>query len=73
MTLFSDKELDELDLRFKRALEDKSDAYAEQINALQARIAELEAALQEIVATKHYTQPMQYAHKIAKLALGEKE
>ena len=42
--LFSDKELDDMDARYKRALEDRWDAYNEELNALQKRVDELERA-----------------------------
>jgi len=48
--LFTDKELDELDDRFARALEDRSDAYSETINALNKRIEELEGEIERLRA-----------------------
>jgi phage host-nuclease inhibitor protein Gam len=43
--MFTDKELDELDARFKSAMEDKFDAYNEELNARQKEIERLRAAL----------------------------
>ena len=43
--LFTDKELDELDSRYTKAVDDKWDAYNHQINLLTKRIAELEAQI----------------------------